>query len=142
MGLSVSVATAIIAVSVLIVVEISFGNLLPILTKINDSYDSFNNRALEKIQSDLNIDNVSTIINGSGYDLNITVENTGSIVIDTSHCNVLVNGSIHYFISSKSYIYPEKTASLSVYNLSGNGQFRLKFVSDLGISDYETFLVT
>jgi len=141
MGLSVSVASAIIAVSVIIVIEISLGNLLPVVSNLNDSYESFKDRAVDKIQSDININNVSTTPNGSGYDLNITIENTGSIVIDTNYCNVLVNGTFYPFYSSKNHLYPKKTSYFTIGNLSGSGQFRLKVVSNFGISDYETFVV-
>lgn len=142
MGLSVSVASAIIAVSVIIVIEISLGNLLPVLTNLNDSYESFKDRAVDKIQSDIDIKSISTTPNGSGYDLNITIENTGSTVVDTNYCNVLVNGTFYSFHSSKNHLYPKKSAFFTIENLSGNGQFRLKIVSNLGISDYETFVVT
>ena len=142
MGLSVSVASAIIAVSVIIVIEISLGNLLPVLTDLNESYESFKDRAVDKTQSDINIDSISTTPNGSGYDLNITIENTGSVVIDTNYCNVLVNGTFYPFYSSKDQLYPKKSAYFTIENLPGSGQFRLKVVSNLGISDYETFVVT
>ena len=126
MGLSVSVASAIIAVSVIIVIEISLGNLLPVITDLNESYESFKDRAVDKTQSDLNI----------------TIENTGSVVIDTNYCNVLVNGTFYPFYSSKDKLYPKKSAYFTIENLPGSGQFRLKVVSNLGISDYETFVVT
>ena len=142
MGFSLSAAAAIVGVSALIAVEILIGNLLPTITNVNDSYGDMKDRAIDQVQTDINITNVNININGSGHDINITVENTGSISLKTSDFNILINGSTEQFTCSNSYLYPENEVYFNVTNSTGNtGLRRLKVVTDNGIADYYEYIV-
>jgi len=142
MGFSLVAAAAIIGVSILVVIGTFTGSLLPAVTDISDSYEDMRDRIIDKIQTDIDITTVSTPANGSNYDLNITLENTGSITLKTSDFSILINGTLHPFTCSNSYIYPENNVYFNVTNLSGTGQRRLKVVAMNGVSDYYDYTIT
>jgi len=139
MGFSLAGAFAIIGVSILMVFEILTGNLLPAITDYNDSYDDMKDRIIDQVQTDISITSVSTSINGSNYDLNITVENTGGTTLKTNDFNVLINGTSNSFTCSNSYLYIDSSVYFNVTNLPGSGDRRLKVVTNNGVSDYETY---
>ena len=141
MGFSLSAASAIIGISILIAIEILTGSLLPLYTDIIESYSDMKDRAINQIQSDISIISVSTPSNGTNYDLNVTIENTGSITLETSYFNVLINGTDHQFTSSESYLYSKNEVYFNVNNLSGNGRKKLKIVTDNGISDHYEYTI-
>ena len=142
MGFSVVAAAAIIGVSIVVVIETLTGSLLPAVTDINDSYDEMRNRIIDKVQTDINITAVNSPANGSNYDLNFTIENTGSISLETCYFSILINGTIRPFTCSSTYIHPENSAYFEVNNLTGSGTARLKVVTKNGISDYYEYTIT
>ena len=141
MGFSLSAAAAIIGISTLVAIEILTGSLLPLYTDIIESYSDMKDRAINQIQSDISIISVSTPSNGTNYDLNVTIENTGSITLETSYFNVLINGTDHQFTSSESYLHSKNEVYLNVNNLSGNGRKKLKIVTNNGISDHYEYTI-
>ena len=142
MGFSISAATAIIGISILVSAEILTGSLLPTISEVNDSYNDMKNRAIKQIQTEITIVNVTTSSNGSNYDINITLENSGSVSLKTRSFNVLIDGTSYYFSCSRSYLYPQNQAYFVVTNLSGSGQKRLKIVTSNGLSDYYNYIIT
>ncbi len=141
MGFSLAAAAAIIGVSMLIVIGTTVENILPTMTDTNDSYDHMKDRAIDQIQTDINITSISTPSNGSNYDLNFTVENTGSVVLETSYFNILINGTVQQFTCTGSYLYPENEVYFNVTNLPGTGTRILKVITDNGISDYYEYMI-
>ena len=139
MGFSLVAAAAIIGVSVLMAIEIMVGTTVPTLTDTYDSFDDMRDRAIDQIQTDINITDVTSDTNGSNYDINVTVENVGSISLETSYFNILVNGAEKQFTCSESYLHPEKEVYFNVSSLEGTGTRRLKVVTNNGISDYYEF---
>lgn len=139
MGFSLVGAAAIIGVSILMVIEIIVSTAIPTFTDVHDAFDEMRDRAIAQVQTDINITDVNSIVNGSNYDINITVKNTGSITLETILFDILINGSKNDFSCSKSYIYPENIVYFNVSNLSGSGINRLKIVTNNGISDYYEF---
>lgn len=142
MGFSLAAAAAIIGVSVLIIIGTIGESLLPTTTDINDSYDDMKDRAIDQIQTDINITSVTTPSNGSNYDLNFSVENTGSVVLETSYFNILINGTAQQFTCTGSYLYPENEVYFNVTNLPGTGPRELKVITNNGVSDYYEYTVT
>ena len=142
MGFSISAAAAIIGVAILISFELIVADVIPTVTDTYDAYDEMRDRAIDQIQTDINITSISTPANDSNYDLNVTVENTGSITLETENFNILINGTSHSFTCSKTYLHPEKQVYFKVTNLAGVGSRRLKIVADNGISDYYTYTIT
>ena len=141
MGLSTAAAFAIIGVSILIVAEVTLGDIFPSISDICESYEDMRDRAIDRLQSDIDITNTTTITNGTGYDLNITIKNTGSTVIDLRYMTILVEGEKKSFNYNNRYIYPESETTLTIYNLTGSGSKRLKVITNLGISKYTTYTV-
>jgi archaellum component FlaF (FlaF/FlaG flagellin family) len=137
MGFSLTAATVIIGLSVLIAAEIIIGAFSPMVEDINESYGDMKNRIVDQVHTGINITNVATTINGANHNISITIENTGSVVLNTSYFNILVNGTDRQFVCSKSYIYIENIAYFNVTNLEGNaGPRRLKVVTGNGVTDY------
>jgi len=141
MGFSLVVAASIIGVSVLMAIEIIVGTTIPTLTNVQDSFYDMRNRAIDKIQTDINITDIAIEINGSNYDINITVENLGSTSLETEYFNILINGTEKQFTCSKSYLHPKNEAYFYVSNLQGSGESKLKIVTENGISDYYKFIL-
>ena len=142
MGFSVSAAAAIIGVSLIIVLGSLTGNLLPSLTEGNDAFTNMKERALDRLQTGIAIQNVSTPANGSNYDLNFTVENIGSVTLEISYFTILINGTRCPFICSSSYAYIENEVNLTITNLSGSGTRRLKVITGNGVADYYDYVIT
>jgi archaellum component FlaF (FlaF/FlaG flagellin family) len=137
MGFSLSASTVIIGVSVLIAAEIIIGVFVPMVENIDESYGNMKDRIVDQVQTSINITNVVTTINGVDHNISITVKNTGSVVLNTSYFNVLVNGTDRQFVCSKSYIYLENIAYFNVTGLEGStGARRLKIVTENGVTDY------
>lgn len=136
MGFSLSASFAVIGVSILISIEILTGSLIPTITDIDDSYNEMIDRGINKIQTDINITEVNTSTNGSNYDYNITVENSGSVSLEAEDFNILIDGFLQWFSCSEVYLYPENSAYFLVKNVTGSGLKRLKIITDNGISDY------
>ena len=141
MGFSLVAATAIIGVSIVMAIEIIVGTTFPAITDVKNSIDEMRNRAINQIQTDINIIDVTSSPNGSNYDINITIENTGSITQETDCFNILINGTEKQFVCSEPYHYPEKEVYFDVYNLQETGAIRLKVVTKNGISDYYDFTI-
>ena len=142
MGFSLVGAFAIIGVSILMVFGIFTGDLLPAITDYNDAYDNMKDRIIDQVQTDISITNVTTPSNGSNYDLNFTVENTGGCTLKTDDFNVLINGTSRSFSCESSYLYIDSSVFFNVTNLPGSGERRLKVVTDNGICDYYTYTVS
>lgn len=139
MGFSLIASAAILAVTLFMAVEIITGSLLPTLEGINDSYGKLKDRLQDQIQTDIKITNVSRSTNGSNYDYNITVHNTGSVTLKTEKFVVLLNGTAYTSICSHMYLYPDETVYFSTANVSGAGAMRIKIITDNGIADYYTY---
>ncbi len=139
MGFSLVGAAAIIGVSILMGIEIIVSTTIPTLIDVHDAFDDMRDRAIAQVQTDINITDVNSIANGSNYDINITLENTGSVTLETTFFDILINGTKNDFSCSKSYIHPENKVYFDVSNLSGSGLRRLKVVTNNGISDYYEF---
>lgn len=142
MGFSLVAAAAIVGVSLVMGLEIIVGTTIPTITNINESYNEMRNRAIDQVQTNINITSVTSEINGSNYDINITVENIGSVTLEPTYFNILINGIKNEFSCSKTFLYPENEVYFNILNISGSGESRLKIVTNNGISDYYMFILT
>jgi len=142
MGFSVSAATAIIGVAILISFEVMVADVIPTIKDTHDAYDEMKERSVDQIQTDINITSVRTPANASNYDLNITVKNIGSITLETEKFNILINGTKHTFTCSKTYLHPENQVYFNIKNLPVVCNIRLKVVTNNGISDYYEYTIT
>jgi archaellum component FlaF (FlaF/FlaG flagellin family) len=141
MGFSLVGAAAIIGVSILMIIEIIVSTGVPTITNVDEAFDEMRNRAVDQVQTDINITGVTSLVNGSGYDINITVENTGSVSLETGNFDILINGTINDFSCSKSYIHPQNIVYFNIPSITGLGAQKLKVITNNGISDYYEFIL-
>jgi archaellum component FlaF (FlaF/FlaG flagellin family) len=141
MGFSISATSAIIGVAIVMIIEVSMGTVLPVLTDIDESYDKMRQRAVDELQTSIEIQNISVQINDSLHDISIQLKNTGSTVIDNSYVDLLINGTLTSFISDTDYWFPESIYNISVYGLPGTGMQKVKLIANNGISDYDVYSV-
>lgn len=141
MGFSLVAAAAIIGVAIVMAIEIIVGTTIPTITDVHESLKDMKNRAIDQIQTEISVTDVTSTANGSNYDINITIDNTGSVSLETGYFNILINGTEKAFTSSKRFIYPENEVYINVYNFQDTGSLRLKVVADNGISDYYDFTI-
>jgi archaellum component FlaF (FlaF/FlaG flagellin family) len=141
MGFSLVGAAAIIGVSILMAIEIIISTSIPTITNVDNAFYEMRDRVIDQAQTDINITNVVSVANGSNYDINITLENTGSVTLETGFFDILVNGTIVDFTCSKSYIHPENNVNFNVSSILDLGTLKLKVVTNNGISDYYEFTI-
>jgi archaellum component FlaF (FlaF/FlaG flagellin family) len=139
MGFSLIAAAAILGFTLFMVAEIITSDVLPTIEGINDSYGDMKERLNDQLQTDINITVVSrsvNSVNGTNYDYNISVQNTGSVTLTTEDFMILINGTGHPFTCSHKYLHPENTEYFRVVNVTGTGTTRVKVVTNNGIADY------
>jgi archaellum component FlaF (FlaF/FlaG flagellin family) len=141
MGLSLTAAAAIIGVSIIMAIEIIAGTVIPTIENVNESFDEMHKRSIEQIQTNINITSVTSEVNESYHDINITVKNTGKTTLETSNFNILLNGTILSFTCSKKYLYPENVVYFNVSGIEDTGIRMLKVITNNGISDYYEFII-
>ncbi len=139
MGFSVIAAAAILGLTLFMAVEIITSDLLPTIEDMNKSYGEMKDRYQNQLQSDINITMVSRSANGSNYDYNISVKNTGSATLFTKDFQILINGSEHQFSCSGENLYPENTVFFQIMNVVGAASQRVKVITNNGIADYYTY---
>ena len=142
MGLSISVAAAIIGIGIIISLELILGSFLPMNSNYIDSFDQMKDRALDQIHTNFSINNIATPANASNYDLNITLENKGNIVLKTSEFNILINGTVKDFSCKTSKLYSENEIFIDIFDLEGEGNRRLKIITGNGISQYVEYTIS
>jgi len=142
MGFSTSAATAIIGVALLMSFQFIVADVIPTITDTHDSYDEMKDRTIDQIQTNINITDVITPSNASNYDLNATVENTGSTTLETAYFDVLIDGAKQTFTCTETYLFPESTAYFNVTNQAGSGSKTLKIITNNGISDYYEYTIS
>ena len=142
MGFSLVAAAAIICVSIVMAIEIIVGTTIPTMTNVHDSLDEMRDRAIDQIQTDINITSVTSEVNGSDHDINVTLENTGSISLETKYFNILINGTDTKFTCSSSCLHPKNEVYFNISSLESTGPRRLKIITDNGISDYYDFTLS
>ncbi len=135
MGFSLVAATAIVGVAVLISLELIVGTTIPTITEVHNSFDEMKDRAIDQIQTSINISDHRTKPNASLHDINIEITNEGSTTLKLADFTVLINGTLKSFTSTTSYLYPKNSAEIVVLALT-NGNNKVKVVTGNGISDY------
>ncbi len=138
MGFSVIAAAAMLGLTLFMAVEIITNNLLPTIDEMNKSYGDMKDRYQNQLQSDINITTVTRSINGSTYDYNISVKNTGSVTLVTGNFQILINGTAYQFNCTGERLYPENTLFFSIMNVPGAGPQRVKVITNNGIAQYYT----
>jgi len=141
MGFSVIAAAAILGLTLFMAVEIITSDLLPTIEDMNKSYDDLKDRQQNQLHSDINITTTLRSANGSNFDYNISVKNTGSATLFTKDFQILINGTAYQFTCSRENLYPENIVYFSIMNVPGAGSQRVKVITNNGIADYYTYLI-
>jgi archaellum component FlaF (FlaF/FlaG flagellin family) len=139
MGFSTIAAVAILGGSCITMFTILSGGILPTISNYHEAFKDMEERALDKIQTNINITEVTNTV-GPYFDLNVTVENTGQNTLITQDFTILINGIKYQYNCSEPYLYPEKEVIFTI-NMTGSGLFRIKTISENGISDYKEHVV-
>lgn len=141
MGFETSVVVAIFFVSVLIVGTLSYTTISSSHDLLSSSADEHYSLINQKLQTDIQIVDSSAIIYNSTYQLSLSVLNTGSETLRSDKVNVLIDGVYKPYsnVNNTATWTPETSAVLTVYNLSGFGDHRVKVVAENGICDYYSY---
>ncbi|MBN1861853.1 MAG: hypothetical protein JW840_10395 [Candidatus Thermoplasmatota archaeon] len=139
MGFSLIAATAILGITLFMAVEIIVSDLIPTMEEINTSYTTMKDRIQEQLHTGINITAVVRSVNGTNYNYNISVKNTGSITLLTDNFVILLNGTECPFYCSGQYLYPENIVYFVMENQAGEGQKRLKIITNNGIASFYTY---
>jgi archaellum component FlaF (FlaF/FlaG flagellin family) len=141
MGFSLSAAFVILSISIFVSIEIFSTQILPIIDDFENSNYEMMTRNNNKFVTSINITEVNVTNNVSNFDFNITIENTGKIVLDTGEINILINGNLEEFNCSDRYILPLIQSHLILRNLNYSGHVRIKAITGYGIEDYKEIIV-
>jgi archaellum component FlaF (FlaF/FlaG flagellin family) len=137
MGFSVSAAALIVGISLLIAFEGFTTAIVPLVSDVHQSYSEMMDKKTEASQVSIDIIDVTTNFNGSGYvDCVIDIENTGSSTITLQRCSLLIDGVLTVFHTNDSFLFPGRSATLSVNHLPLSGLTRMKLVTEHNIATY------
>lgn len=139
MGFSLIAAAAILGITLFMAVEIIASDFLPTMEDITTSYVTMKDRIQEQLLTSINITLVTRSDNGTNYDYNISVKNSGSVTLVTDTFMILINGTECHFTCSRQYLYPENTVYFQVVNQVGGGQRPMKIITNNGIAAYYTY---
>lgn len=92
MGVSEVVSTAIISLALLLIIEVTIGNNLPMITEIRESYDDMRDRCIDKIKTEIKLTNITTTWWNTSWDYRkmITINNS-QVEEDLTNFTVLIN---------------------------------------------------
>lgn len=141
MGFSLSAAFAILSISIFVSIEIFSAQILPIIDDFENSNSEMIIRYNNKLETSINITKINVTNNLTNYDYNITIENIGKTVLDTSQMNILINGNYEDFHCSNRYILPLIQSNFILRNLNYTGNVRIKAITGNGIEDYIKIIV-
>ncbi len=99
---------------------------------------------IEEISNtNLEITQITTIPLGTTHDLIFIVKNSGSVTLNVSKFDVLIDGVLYSFDYNVTILYPENSVEISVNNIPGGNTtiHRLKLVAENGYSLITTYEV-
>ena len=134
MGFSVSASFAIFLVGFLVLASVAYTSLSNGMNLVSEGRNEQNNRMSDELQTDINITNV----NFNSGTLTVEIKNTGSVVLNSSSTDLLINGTIQTENISYSPVkvwIPDKTLTVTITSSTGTPS-RVKAVTENGISSY------
>ncbi|MGB3907155.1 MAG: hypothetical protein WBL02_01840 [Methanomethylovorans sp.] len=144
MGFETSVVLTIFFVSALVMATMSYTTISSSNDLLSSSADEHYSLINRKLHTDVQVVGSSAIIHNSTYQLSLEMINTGSETLRSDKLGVLVDGVYKpYSITSNttSIWNPQTTIFLTIYDLSGFGDHRLKVVTENGICDYYSYSI-
>ena len=131
MGLSLTAAFAIIGVAVVMSIELIASTTIPTLEDVHEAYDEMRDRAIDQVQTDVTI----TAAVWNNPNMLISVDNTGSVTLNTTNFSILYDGVKKPFTCNVPHHYPQATAVFTVPERADNGVM-IKIITNNGIADY------
>ncbi len=103
-------------------------------------------RELIKSMSNTKLEIISvntTLSSSSTHNLSLIIKNSGSVTLNITKFNVIIDGILYNFEYNTTTLYPETYAEIYVYNIPGGNEttHRLKLVSENGYSLMTTYEV-
>lgn len=138
MGFSTIAAATIVGLSFIIILGTISGEFLPTLSEVNDSYRNIGRRVLNQVHTGINITSMDVMTPPGDIYLNVTIKNTGSVILNTSDFSIIVNGSLQSFNASEPVIYPENEVFFLV-NVDDSGPKSIKVFTGNGVADYDDY---
>ena len=139
MGFSLSASFAIIGATILVAIEIFTGTILPDTMDIADAFQHRLDHDIKTLQTEIEIASVSLTPNGTNYDFQVNLTNTGSESIYLDKCQILIDGVIIPFTTDVSYVLPLNSTVINLNNIESTGQGRIKFVTSTNCPAYSQY---
>ncbi len=142
MGFEVTIVVALLFVSALVLGTVSYTALSAssdVVSGANSEQHIIQNK---RMHTSIRIDSAHAVGTGSGYDLTVTLTNTGSETLQFNELNILIDGHIeHYSFNEADKVWvPVETRELTIQGLHGTGEHRIKIVTENGVSVYGTYV--
>ena len=139
MGFSVSGATAIVFLGMIVSFGIAYAGAFNAFERIDDAYQDDADRALEQKNTAVTLTNVSWDQTGTNY-LTVEVENTGSTSLSVEDTDLLVDNEYQTSFETRAVDgnaatdlwLPGETLNFTVMNETRPG--RVKVVTEMGVS--------
>jgi archaellum component FlaF (FlaF/FlaG flagellin family) len=141
MGFSLSASFAIIGATVLVAIELFTGAVIPDTMDIADAFQLRLDHDIKTSQTKINISGVTVTLNGTNYDFQINLTNTGGQPICLFECQLLIDGVVTPFNSDDSYLLPLNTTRIDLENIQSTGQGRIKIVTAKDCPAYHQYQV-
>lgn len=143
MGFEVTIVVALLFVSALVLGTVSYTALSAssdVVSGANSEQHLIQNK---RMHTSIRIDSTHTVGTGSGYNLTVTMTNTGSETLQFNELNILIDGHIEYysFNGTDKVWAPLETRELTIQGLHGTDEHRIKIVTENGVSVYGTYVV-
>ena len=142
MGFSVSAGFLILTIAVFYTVGASISVFRPAIGELIDAGKELERSREKKLFTKLEITRIEASGRAAYYGINVTLLNNGSVTLDPSRFDLLIDGyryPFEWYPNTK--VYPKTIAWLSVVGLKGGGWHSLKIVTESGIETYARYWV-
>jgi flagellar protein FlaF len=143
MGFELSVVAVIFFITALVIGSFSYSMLNTSNEIVSDASDDQYQMQNSKLKTNLEVQSAVPGNYSGTYNLTVTLSNTGSETIRFDELNVLVDGNLESYGYSEiaATWTPAETRSMTVTDLSGTGDHRVKIVTHNGVSAYSSYTV-
>jgi flagellar protein FlaF len=132
MGFATSIAISIFFIAIMLIATVTYPVIFHSTTSIRDSINDKHKLQMSRLNTHINIMSATQ----TGGNINITLSNRGSTVLNANKSDILVDGNYTSYIVSPSGLWlPGKNAVFSV-NADAATNHTLKIITENGISAY------
>lgn len=142
MGFSVSAGFLILSIAVFYALGASISVFRPAVNELISVEEELRDIQEKKLSTKLEIIQLKVTGRGAYYGINVTLLNNGSVTLDPTQFDILIDGYRYPFEwYPKTKLYPKTVTWLEVAGLKGSGWHTLKIVSESGIETYAKYWV-